>query len=296
MADLPPEELRRLMGDVVRGEVMHAAQVDILDQVAAALFTATSATAKTVAAFATGVRDGVPSLGTEIEKVNAQVAQVVRAAIVEAYEASLLGTPAYRTEALRARNRRYAGGILREVLSSESFVSYDSRGLYIGNTAELDSRARQWRRLNYGAGGRAGGGAEDVELRWSNQLFFLEEPGAARPAFRIPAGVWFGREFYPTSELQDRSRLASHVGGRSSRAAAGRGGVAQRPRMTRGIRGTHWLAAGLRAAAENLPQGYTQAFRKLWKDGDESIQRLVGEVGGVRPGQPRVTITVKSSG
>jgi hypothetical protein len=309
MADLPPEvqaEVRRLMGDVSRQGVMYAAQADIIDQVAAAIFTATSATAKTVSAFATGVRNGLSVLDREVEKVHAQVAETVRNAIVEAYENSLLGTPAYRTQAIHSNNIRYAGGILRSVLASKDFVSYDSRGLYIGNTEELDSRARQWRRLNYGAGGAAeeGGRAGIVALRWSNQQFLLEEPGAARPAFRIPGGRWIGQAFYPVSELQARANLVSRAAGRSlgemsarGRAASRASGVSsvlQAPRMTRGIRGTHWLAAGLMTAAEELPKGYTQAFTKLWKEGDAGMANLMGQVGGSRPGQPRVTIEVST--
>lgn len=304
-ADPEQAEVRRLLGDVIRGEIMHAAQVDMLDQVQAALYTLTSRSAKTLAAFATGVRDGIPSLGSVIEQAHAQIAGDVQEAILDAYDRSLLGTPPYRIHAQMSKNNRYAGGMLRSVLASSSFVTSDAKGVYIGNTAQLDARARQWRRLNYGAGGRAGDGAEIFGIRWSNAEFFLEEPGAARPAFRIPGGRWIGREFYPISEVSALDRMSRRLTGRGARlagptvdrASAGPGDVVeQHPRMTRGIRGTHWIAAGLAVAAQDLPRAYAQILKKLWAEGDKAMTQAMADVGAVRPGTPRVTVTRRGGG
>jgi hypothetical protein len=274
--------------DAVRRQLMYAAQADLLEQMAGAVWDITSKTAGTVAAFAQGVRNGLPALESEVEKVHRQVAADANAAISSAYESSLKGTPPYRTSALQPRNRRYAGGILRDILESD-FVTYDAQGIYIGNRERLDAGARQWQRLNYGAGGAAGGGAHVYAIKWSNINLFLEEPGGARPAFRIPGGQWFGQEFYPTSELKAMDRVTQRTGRRFGLEGGGR---IQEPRMTRGIRGTHWLAAGLQVVAESIPAGYTQAFKKLWKLGDEEMQKqLRGTTGLTRPGSPRGSVS-----
>ena len=293
-------EARRLLGDFAQGEVMRAAQIDLLDQIKAALFTLTKASSKTMAAFIGGIRDGIPTLKTEVDKVHQRVGEQVQEAILGAYDNSLLGTPPYRVHAILSKNRRYAGGILRSVLASPNFVTADSSGISIGNTRELDARARQWRRLNYGAGSAAGGDAGIVAVRWSNQEFYLAEPGAPRPAFRIPAGAWFGQEFYPVSELQARFRLVSHLLGQgkvsSSQAQSSfeqlRGGIRQEPRYTRGIRGKHFMAAGLEVAAEALPRGYNDAMKVLFKSGDEAVRKAIFEAGASRPGETGVRLTV----
>lgn len=289
------QQLRALLGDYARNEIQHAVVADLLTQVKAAMYSLTKASAKTLVAFVQGTRDGLPALEAEVLKVHQRVAEEAQEAILDAYDESLLGTPPYRAHALLSKNRRYAGGILRSVLASSSFVSYDEKGIYIGNTRELDARARQWRRLNYGAGGAAGAGAEVVTLRWSNQEFYMVEPGAARPAFRIPQGAWFGQEFYPVSELMARHRLVSHMTGRApSSTIGGQEGILQRPRMTRGIRGRHWLGAGLIKIAEALPQGYNDAMKTLWKSGNEEVAKAVAQAGATRVGQTKITVSFTS--
>jgi hypothetical protein len=290
------------MGDRARGELQHAAAIDLIDQVEGAVYSLTSASAKTISALIQALIRQVPALEEEITKAHAQVARDAQRAILDAYDDSLLHTPPYRQNALLEKNRRYAGGMLRSVLASEDFVTSDSRGIYIGNTAELDARARQWRRLNYGAGSDAGGGAQIFTLRWSNQQFFLEEPGGVRPPFRIPAGSWFGEEFYPTSEREAQNQYVSRVTGRKIRSLRGWHTKAfglesndvrrQKARMTRGIRGRHWLGAGIGLIAEDLPEAYSAAVNKLFKAGDQAMQDAVHEAGATRPGQPKATVTV----
>jgi hypothetical protein len=277
-------------GDYLSQSVRMAARADLADQLEAAVYSLTSKTAKSLAAFIKALGNGVEGIEPEMAKANRQIAAEAQAAILEAYEAQSKHTPAYRTSPVQARNRRYAGGILRGILQ-DNFVSSDARGIYIGDTGRLDAGARQWRRLNYGAGGAAGGTAETFNLRWSNIELMLEEPGSARPPFRIPAGRWFGAAFYPSSELKVITPF-----GATSRGTRGRNPFAdsrrQEARMTRGIRGQHWIAAGLRSVAENAPEAYSTILRKLWAQGDKAMkEQLAGDTGLVRPQAARSSIT-----
>ena len=296
-------EARRIMGDRAHDGLQYAAKIDLIDQAQGSIYSLTKASSKTIFAFIQALIREVPALREEIVKAHAQVARDAQAAILDAYDDSLLHTPPYRQNALLEKNRRYAGGMLRQVLASEDFVTYDDKGIYIGNTRALDARARQWRRLNYGAGSAAGGGAEIFTLRWSNQQFTLEEPGAARPPFRIPAGSWYGEEFYPTSEREAQNKYVSRVTGRKIRSLRGFYTKAfalesdqvkrQKARMTRGIRGRHWLGAGIEVIAEDLPHAYSAAINKLFQAGDKEIRRAVYQAGATRPGLPKVTVTME---
>jgi hypothetical protein len=62
--------------------------------------------------------------------------------------------------------------------------------------------------------------------------------------------------------------------------------------MTRGIRGQHWIAAGLRSVAENAPEAYSTILRKLWAEGDKAMKaQLAGDTGLVRPQAARSSIS-----
>lgn len=170
-------------------------------------------------------------------------------------------TPPYRTSPRDPRNFRYAGGLLLRALQAPDFFEATPNVLRWGNTARLNQEAKQWRRLNFGAGGAAGESPRQFPMQWGNFV------GAAiglepdpRPPFRIPTGYWVsggsrasgitaGAEFYPRGE-QPPGRL-----GRPSKA-----------RMTAGIAASNFLDAGVRRIAEEYPKAMSTMVGRLWSD------------------------------
>jgi hypothetical protein len=85
--------------------------------------------------------------------VNKRVAAGAQNAVVEAYQASPIG----KQESYRGNDtgkwRRFSGNRMRNALSSPRFQDSDKDGIYFGNISFLDSQAKQWYRLNFGADG-----------------------------------------------------------------------------------------------------------------------------------------------
>jgi hypothetical protein len=166
-------------------------------------------------------------------------------------------TPSYRISANSQRNQRYAGGALLRVIGASDFFEATPSGLKFINTTRLNKEAKQWRRLNFGAGGRATTPPGRYSVSWDGLVVATMglEPDP-RPAFRIPRGYWFaggqrvgagmGTEFYPVGEQPSGTR------GRPSPA-----------RMTKGIAASNFLDAGVQRIAREMPRAYTRAVQEL---------------------------------
>jgi hypothetical protein len=284
MSLFPPPDLKNL-GDMAAEGIMYAAVADLGDQVATLIYDVTSKTSKFVAAFAQAAELGVEGIKPGMAEIHQRLAALAKAGIVTAYTSSLKGTPTYRTGAELGDNRRYAGDMLLNAIQDPEFCYGDENGIYIANTKILDAKARQWRRLNYGAGGAAGGGAEMYTVNWSDlDAFVLAEPGSKRPGFSLPAGRWIGDEFYPASELEGDTGPVS-VGQHHSLRGTGRNSTAV---QTKGIQGKHWIGAGLKIIAEQLAPEYDALFRKLWDAADEAgREALAGDTGLTNPNRSR---------
>lgn len=175
------------------------------------------------------------------------------------------GSTNYRTAPREDRNFRYAGGLLLRALQAPDFFVATPDTLRWGNINRLDQEAKQWRRLNFGAGGAAGETPRQFQMHWGTFV------GAAiglepdpRPAFRIPPGYWFTEgagervrrgvrvphgEFYPVGEQP-----------------AGRWGRPNKVRMTRGIAASNFLDAGVRRIAEEYPRAISTMITRLGQD------------------------------
>lgn len=227
-----------------------------------ALLEVTAKTAMSWIAFLEASEQGIAEIRTGMARANAKIAIDVRKAILERFDETSLHTPEYRASAKHDKNIRYTGGVLRRVLASEGFVQSDADGIYMGDVAVLDDAARQWARLNYGAGGAGSGGGSTATGRISDIDITLSDPTGPRPGFNLPAGRWFGREFYPISELDNQGALS---GGRARH--RGRfGSNISSARPTRGIRAQHWTDAGLQVIAEQIGPAYLAMFKDLWQN------------------------------
>lgn len=200
-----------------------------------------------------------PSSRSQLAQVHTQVAKLMQRAILADYA---------KAQAQFGRNiapyrlsKRDAGGKLRRALGSKSFYRGTYEGIGIVNTTVLDSTARQWHRLNFGARPAGTYTPTMYQVRFGNLVagsfgFADEEPSAP---FLMPKGVFSGDgAFYP------------------------RGRTLVNP--TRGIQAWNFLDAGPRVMAERLGPGY----EGLYKDWFESYTRGKGPLARVgNPPRPR---------
>jgi hypothetical protein len=200
-------------------------------------------------------------------EAHTQLAAEAQEAVITAYEAARAESRAksgpYRIGDTPENYKRYAGGAMLGALSAEGFVVGTETGIDFGNIAILNSTARQWARLNYGAGGAAGPGGARFAVRWgAMEVASLGLEGGPRPGFRLPRGFWFsggsrafgrtpGAEFYPVGHVP-----SGWLKGQSTRP--------DRARMTRGIRGEHWLDAGIAVIAEGLGPKYRAIYDDIY--------------------------------
>lgn len=211
-------------------------------------------------------------------------------AVIGSFSATRKGPSGYRQVARRPKNVRFAGGRLLRALQSATFFEARPDGLRLVNTTELDTAARQWARLAFGALPAGRGSQRTFAVRWSNltvAALGLEE--GPRPAFGIPRGYWWngevvraggsGDEFYPFGE-GPRPQLRSRSGGVR---ATPRG----RLKPTRGIAARNFFDAGYARIAEDLPPAYEALLRDLYRQG--SVQRVEHLTGTVPP--PRRSFT-----
>lgn len=210
------------------------------------------------------------------------VGEHAQAEVLSAYDQKVGGSGDYRKNPRAQRNKRYAGGALRAALASSQFFEADAHGLRFANFDLLSRRAKQWRRLNFGAG--VPGVEARFGVRWSNVVVetigFDVEPAEA---FRIPRGYWVnngqgvapgegrGDAFYPVSERPANLRGAVLAG-----AAMGR------------IQARSFLEAGAEEIADQLPRGFELLYRDLFAEaqraGEAVDTTVLGHLGiGVRP-------------
>jgi hypothetical protein len=214
---------------------------------------ANSHTAGRIVAFGQLLEQKVATVQTKLLDVHSEIARDAQEATVEAYQtarASLgRNSPAYRPAS------RYAGGRLEAALSASGFAVATGEGIMFGDVDLLDAAARQWARLNYGAGGDAdGGGSRQFRVGLSNletAAMGIDRP--VRPPFMMPEGFWRtsnqsseakasgGDEFYPTGITADFT-------------------------ATKGIRAEHWMDAGVKVIAAEVGPAYLNVYKQCWRE------------------------------
>jgi hypothetical protein len=150
-------------------------------------------------------------------------------------------------------------------LQASDFFEATPSVLYWGNVARLNQEAAQWKRINFGAGARAGTPPGRFAMQWGDFLGgALGIDPDPQPAFRLPKGYWFqpgggsrisggarvaGAEFYPQGEQPP-----------------GRWGRPGRARMTAGIAASNFLDAGVRRIAEEYPRAVSTMMGRLYRN------------------------------
>lgn len=198
------------------------------------------------------------------QKLFQEMGEAAQRSMVSAYGSLVTARegPASATH-YRAGQGRIAGGIVARTLNDPDFFTATSLGLEWGNKELLDSAAAQWHRLNFGAGGGGDEGEEFPVHFGGGEGTALSIDEEASKGFVMPKGIWLTNE-------------GEHVGGGANPAGSDqffpqsrpitdakgnvRGGINIRPDAVAGranaakIEGKHFMDAGIRRIAEDLPQ------------------------------------------
>jgi hypothetical protein len=245
-----------------------------------------------LAVFAAAYKSSVRrSRGTKIANIHRNAAVRAQSAILTAYRGRNRRNPAqpYRQNA-PGKWKRDSNGAMERGLNSTDFFKATGAGLQFINMDSMDRAARQWYRLNFGAGPAAAAtpvpGAfplqilgQDTGLRLSLQGFGASDP------FMMPAGVWKpsggGSEFVPIGYLRE---VGTHAGARNAARTA------SKKRMSLGFPGYNFLDAGMDDLAAGLSQGYTLLAQSWFKEAATTNKGPVafvigkGEASGLLPG------------
>lgn len=202
---------------------------------------------------------------------NAQVS--VRQAFTHRRNRRRPNTPGYRN-----RTTRNANGALLRAINSPQFYQATPNGLLFINRRVLDREANHWRRLNYGAGARAGERPRRFRFEMLAQASFGLAPDP-RPAFRMPPGVFLNGGGQAVRFSRER---------RGSEGFFPRRGGGPATFNTQGIQATNFLDAGIRRIANDLGPTMFGMYRQFYNDakGRTKFEKTVN-VQAPRPRAPR---------
>lgn len=245
----------------------------------------TSRTSKQMVAFFESISTG-PGQGAAAE-THARMAKAMQSSTVRSWgQAKRKLRPAIYAP---LRESRYHGGMDRAVNDPE-LVHSSARGIQFGDVGVLDRDARQWARLNFGAGPRGQGSNERFAVRFSNlptlEFSFVE---AARPGYGLPRGFFKDAPgaggFGPATAAQGLRSFSSPGGKRVRGAAGGYGSGAFYPTgssqefPTRGNIGYRYLDAGIRRFFALLEPEYGKLFRDVLPSSERRGRPpIIGEV------------------
>lgn len=256
--------------------------------------------------FARLIEDGMLT-PQERQRIHQDVGRTAQRAVVNSYAQSFgpskqRSEPGYRADGA-SKYRRYAGGRLRAALGDPEFFRATPDDLQFINTRLLDKRAKQWARLNYGAGERGTGSRPAQQVFFGDMVvgaFGLNE--GARPGFTIPRGYFVqgggGSSFYvagtgPSARFENKNKVKGRSASRYATVTSDQGlerrqlsqrrGRADdnlkwiRGGPTKGIKGRNFLDAGVAQIADRqdgLFPRYERAMGEAIKRGESSLKRM----------------------
>ncbi len=256
-----------------RGALAGIGANDLVGGVIAGVLAATEIASKQLQTIADVFSRGQHDRST-MARIHNEIGQAAKRSTVASYRyrvSSFKRTPSYRI------GDRLSGGVLQRALNSDNIYEASAEGIHFPNVTWLNSEAKHWARLNFGAGEAAGsaiyGNAKrKFSVTWDDvviaQLGFTE---TKRPAFGIPPGFFVQGE-------------AGRRGGRARSAGGAFYPTRQGPmRPTRGITPTNFLDAGLARIARELPLAYEDLFNEWWVQAQGKAGPLTGKARGRRP-------------
>ena len=260
-------------------EVFGDAALYLLDGVQVGVYDAIRGASQMAIAFAEALYEVTQSSKDQLQRLHFEVARGAQLATHAAYMVARSGG---RMSGPYRLSQRDAGGRLERAILDPEFIRATYDGIGFANTEVLDRMARQWHRLNFGAGAAAGTGPRSFQVHWGRAVIsafgYTDTPSAP---FVLPPGSWFEPGTGKRVKFGASRSDWFHPGG------GGRGAV-----QTKGIRAWQFLDAGLGFIAENIGP----AYEALYRDWYESAKRGVGPLSRVetvvpppRPARFRVT-------
>ena len=259
--------LRQINYDAVAKNVRRMIGIDVAEMFIAAAKEANNRTSKQLIALGQAFEASLTDKSKTLA-INERIGKAAQKAVVDSYLGYRRsgGPSGYRSNQAAPRER-YAGGVLQGALQDASFVETSATSIEMINVAVLNRRAKQWARLNFGAGalGAASPGSRHFPLRISNLVVAsLGLEAAPRPSFLIPRGYFLHE---------------AHNAGRTGRDAFYLAGDGPTPKaratemmMTRGIRAEHFLDNGIAVIAERLGPEYIEYVKDLVATGVSNVK------------------------
>lgn len=191
----------------------------------------------------------------QLRRAHQDAGDQARRSMVAAYthRAHRRAVPSYRV------GDRYAGGALRRALNQPGQVEATAFTLRFINRDILNQEARQWRRLNYGAGGGSEGGIvapAQFPVQWDGLVVAtLGLPPDTRPGFTIPQGIFVtpgGERVRPSASRRGQDAFSVRK--------------ASRKFPTAGIASSNFLDGGIRRLVTALPISYLDMYTRLFEN------------------------------
>jgi hypothetical protein len=182
-----------------------------------------------------------------------------------------------------SRPDRYANGKMLQALRSPKFFTARWDGVAFVNKAHLDQTAKQWYRLNFGAGERA----RQTPARKVYSIKFFEavigtlsfQRFGPSAAFGMPYGAFFPRGGgAPIGPDPSRRGLDDFVPGVFAKLDSP---PFKGTRVTKGIKGTNFLDAGLGALTKSLGAGWEILYLEWLQE--SATQARTTDFGGSVP-------------
>lgn len=183
------------------GELYRSGGITLVDVFARALAAGALDGSEMVRNFALALEQTVRASKNQLGTVHHQVGVLAQQDIVEAYERARVEKG--RNLAPYRESTRDAGDRLLHALGREDFFRGTPDGIGLANRTMLDSEARQWHRLNFGARPRAGAPPQQAQIQWQGLVVgAIGLPYEPSAAFGLPRGFWREGGFYPTGPRQ----------------------------------------------------------------------------------------------
>lgn len=241
------------LGRNARQEVYRQASLDMRAAFRSALATGALESFDLVASFARALEELTRSSRTQLAEAHHAVGSQMAEATVDAYIAARARgpqVPSYRPPFLSRESERDANGRLLRALQSDLFYRGTNTGIGFINEKLLNDEARQWHRLNFGAGAAAGAPGLPVRVTWQGALLATVglSDGPSAP-FSIPRGIWEKGGFYPRGDMRNA-------------------------KPTKGIKGEHFLDAGLKVLDRELGPTYENLYRSWFNSAARGLGPL----------------------
>lgn len=258
--------------------------IDVSQMCIAAVKEMTDKTSKQLVALGRAFEANLTN-NTKTQAINERVGKAAQQAVVNSYLAyRRTGGPSGYRAGDAGRNKRYAGGALKAALQDASFFEASPTSIQMIDVGVLNSRAKQWARLNFGAGaaGAASPGSRHFPLRISNLVVAsLGLEAGPRPSFLIPRGYFLGESHSAARAGKDAFFLAGEGPTPEARSTE--------MMMTRGIRAEHFLDNGIAVIAQRLGPEYLEYVKDLVATGVSNVKTTSGVATNARVAKkPRI--------